>query len=388
LIEKESFRKLTKYIKDIHPVLMDLRQRDLRDTPAVRTALGSLQDDLRKAKTLIDNCVSKPKMYLLVYCRSIVYDAQHIIRDLAKSLQLMALASSEVSVDIRSNVNRLTEQMMNAQFQACQSKLVIINRIEQGLREHRTDQGFANDLLLDIARAVGIPVDASEISKELASFKREKDEAALRKEREEEAFMEQIIILLSRADAVYLPEADYRAGAPYTNIEKADITGTTELISPLKSFICPLKGDVMVDPVSLVTGSCFERACIESWFDQGNATDSISNEKLTDLTLRPNTPVRQSIEEWRDRNCCIAILRAKSLLQSGDERKQIEALQTISQLCHRSNVNKDWIGTEGIVGDLVDLVKSGSKDVKIRALSALRVLVKDNAVNKVSLKIK
>lgn len=383
LIEKESFRVLAKYIQDIQPVLVDLRQRDLKDSPAVRTALESLQDDLKKSRTLIDNCISKPRMYLLVHCRSIVNDAQQIIRDLAKSLQLMALASAEVSVDICLRVNRLKEQMMNAEFQTSESKLVVINKIEQGLREHRTDRGFANDLLRDIARAVGIPVDASEICKELASFKKEKDDAALRKEREEETFMEQVITLLSRADAAYL---SHGASSNITSgrVERSDINGT-EPIAPLKSFVCPLKQDIMVDPVSLVTGSCFERSFIQLWFQEGNTTDPSTHEELADMTLRPNIPVRQSIEEWQERNYCIGILRAKSLLKSGNENRQIEALEDIAQLRHKSKANKDWIVREGLVGDMVDVLKSSSRDVKKRVLSALHVLVKDNAVNKVSL---
>ncbi|BFI22152.1 20S proteasome subunit alpha 7 [Marchantia polymorpha subsp. ruderalis] len=37
--------------------------------------------------------------------------------------------------------------------------------------------------------------------------------------------------------------------------------------------MCPLTKEPMVDPVSLVTGSCFERASITAWFAEGNTID-------------------------------------------------------------------------------------------------------------------
>lgn len=56
-------------------------------------------------------------------------------------------------------------------------------------------------MLKEIARAVDVPVEPTEISRELASFKREKEEAEKRKELAEVLFLEQVIELLSRADA-------------------------------------------------------------------------------------------------------------------------------------------------------------------------------------------
>ncbi|BBN00147.1 vacuolar protein 8 [Marchantia polymorpha subsp. ruderalis] len=380
LFEKESFRILSNFLQDIQPLLVELRRQDMKDSPAVRTALESLQDDLKKARTLIDTCTSKPKMYLLVNCRSIVRETQEITRNVGKSLELLALASAEVAGDISVNVSRLKQQMVSVKFQTSESKLLVINKLEQGLREHRTDQGFANDLLVDIARAVGIPVNASEISRELASFKREKEEAALRKEREEEAFMEQVITLLSRADSSYLPDSSNQT---YWGRVRSirNTVNTTKLILPLKSFMCPLTKELMVDPVSLVTGSCFERASITAWFAEGNTTDPVTQEELSDMTLRPNIPVRQSIEEWQERNYCIGILRAKSMLQSESEGEQKAALDELIELCQKNRTNKDWIVQEGLLVDIVKALKSSNRDIKRGSLAALLALVQKNKPN-------
>lgn len=382
LFERDSFRVLSKYLLDIQPVLGDLTMRELKDAEATRQALRFLSQEVKAAKSLVESCRTKPRVWLLVNCRSIVRDAQQVTRDIGKSLELLSLASTEVSADIRDNVNRLQWEMQNAEFEASQSQLRIIDKLELGLREHRADQGFANDLIREIARALGIPVEPSEISKELASLRREKEEAAARKEMEEEAFMEQVIALLSQADATNSPE---QVEKHYK--ERLMSLGTSvneeEHIAPLQSFICPLKNDVMSDPVSLCTGTTCERKEIEKWLASGTNIDPETHELLSDLTLRPNLPLKQSIEEWVERNYCLKIKAAKRKLQSEDEMKHTDALAQIQKLCEEKPINKDWIAIEGLIPNAVQvLAKSHSRDVKRSALSTLKALVTGHAQNK------
>jgi hypothetical protein len=382
LFERESFRVLSKYLLGIQPVLADLKMRELKDAEATRQALDTLSQEVKAAKSLVVSCKTKPQFWLLVNCRRIVKEAQQVTRDIGKSLELLSLASTEVSADILDNVNRLQWEMQNAEFEASQSQLRIIDKLELGLREHRADQGFANDLIREIARALSIPVEPSEISKELASLRREKEEAAARKEREEEAFMEQVIALLSQADATNSPEQvekQYKERLMSLGSSVAE----EEHIAPLQSFICPLKNDVMSDPVSLCTGTTCERKEIEKWFDAGTHIDPETHELLSDFTLRPNVPLKQSIEEWVERNYCLKIKAAKRKLQSEDEMKQKDALDQMQQLCEEKPMNKDWIAIEGLILNTVQvLAKSHNRDVKRRALSTLKVLVTGHAQNK------
>ena len=147
LFERESFKVLSKYLMDIRPVLADLKMRELKDAEATRKGLESLSRQMKAANSLVKSCKSKPQFWLLVNCRSIVKDAQQVTRNIGRSLALLSLASTEVSADIRDNVNRLQWEMQNVEFEASQSQLRIIDKLELGLREHRADQVFANDLL-------------------------------------------------------------------------------------------------------------------------------------------------------------------------------------------------------------------------------------------------
>lgn len=375
LMEKETFKLLGAYFKDIQPVLSELRLRNLGESQAARQALDSLQEDIRKAKSLVEMCTKKSRFYQLVHCRSIVKEAQQVIRDVGKSLALLSLASTEVSVDIRDNVEKLRTQMLRTEFQASEQKLEVLNKIELGITQNRTDQGFVNDLINEIARAVGVPVQDSEIRKELSNLKREKEEAAVRKEREEEVFMEQVIALLSRADAARTPE-DIRED--YTRFQD----DAEEELQPLQSFLCPISGEVMRDPVSVATGHTYERSRIQEWFDRGERTNYVTKLPLPDLTLKPNHKIKATIEEWVERNYCIRIRSARKKLESGDEAVGKQALEDLCKLCTESSKITHWIAKEGLVPLIVRMLESHDREVKKKCLSALLAIVTGNDENK------
>lgn len=377
LVEKETFKLLTACFMDIQPVLHELRMRNLAESQAVRQALDSLQEDISRAKRLVDMCTRKSRFYLLVHCRNIVKEAEQVTRDVVKSLTLLSTASTEVSVDIRNNVNKLKDQMLSAEFHASEQKLQVISKIEEGIGQHRTDQAFVNDLIREIARAVGVPAEDSEIRKELEKFKREKEEAAARKEREEEAFMEQIIALLLRADAACTPQdirEEYRQRR-YTGSAK-------EEQPPLSSFLCPFTGEVMEDPVSVSIGHVYERVRIQEWFDKGEKTDFLEKVILTDFTLRPNHKIKEAIQEWLEMNYSIRIQNAKRNFESGNEAKVKRALWDLLSLCDASPKIKHWIAEEELVPPIVAMLHSPDKELKRASLLALHGIVTGNDDNK------
>lgn len=383
VIEKESFKVLSKHLFDIEKVLDELQLKNLNDSPAVRLALDSLETDVEKANNLVEKYKNRARFYLLVKCRHIVNEVQEVTRDIGRSLASLSLASTEVLAEISDQVNRLQNEMQRVEFETSQSQLQILDKLNQGLRDQKLDQGFANDMLEQIATAVGVPVEPSEISKELASFRKEKEEAANRKERAEVLFLEQVIELLSQADAardyVEIKKQYYQR---LQVIERYD--AGEDYIPPLNSFICCKSGTVMVDPVSLCTGTTCERAAIEAWLDSGEKTDPETGEVLEDTSLRSNLPLRQSIEEWRELNYCLKIRCSRVKLLSGLDSYEEEALSQMQDLMRESSINKDWI----LIGGLTDIIvtilgSSHNKDIKRKILITLKDLVEGNARNKV-----
>ncbi|XP_077248035.1 U-box domain-containing protein 43-like [Tasmannia lanceolata] len=383
LIEKESFKILSKYLYDIEPVLKELQLHELNDSRAARQALESLEKDVKKAKALVEKYKNRARFYLLVKCRSIVGEIQDVTRDIGRSLESLSIASTEILSDISEKLNRLHDEMQRAEFEASQSQVRIVEKLNQGLREQKSDLGFANDMLEDIARAVGVPIEPSEISKELENFRKEKEEAAIRKEQAEVLFLEQVIKLLSRADAANDQEeikAQYLRRVQ--TIEKFETQD--EYILPLKAFMCPIeRTTVMVDPVSLCTGTTCERASIQAWFESGHRTDPDTGLVLDDLTLRPNVSLRQTIEEWRELNYCLQIRSSRGKLLSGIDSASEEALSQIQGLIKENSINKDWIAFGGIIDIIVPLLGTAhNKEVKRRMLITLRTIVVEHSRNK------
>ncbi|XP_008796067.2 U-box domain-containing protein 44-like isoform X2 [Phoenix dactylifera] len=382
LIEKESFKALSKYLYDIEPVLKQLQLRELNDTQAARQALEFLKDDVKKAKDIVDKYKNRARFYLLVRCRSIVGEIQDVTRDIGRSLAALSLASTEVLSDISERVNRLHGEMQKAEFEASQAQLRIVEKLDQGLHERKRDQSFANNMLEEIARTVGVPVEPSEINEELSSLKREKEEAAAHKERAEEIFLEQVIELLSRADAAIDQEEieqQYRL-----RVQSVENYATQDVhIPPLKSFMCPITGKVMVDPVSLCTGTACERTAIEDWLESGRTTDPDTGQVLEDFTLRSNIGLRQSIEEWRELNYCLKIRSAKGKLQSGNDSLFVDAFDLLQEVIHENPMNKDWIAIEGLIDIIVPMVGSShNKDLKRQALVTLTAIIEGHSRNK------
>ncbi|XP_068634955.1 U-box domain-containing protein 43-like [Aristolochia californica] len=380
LVEKESFKLLSKYLEDIEPVLEALQARDLKDTQAARQALEFLKEDVNKAKHLVNKYRNRARFYLLIKCRHIVKEIQYVTRHIGRSLAGLSLASTEVLTDISEKVKTLHDEMQRAEFEASQAQLRIVEKLDQGLLEQKSDLGFANDMLEEIAKAVGVPVEPTEISRELESFRQEKEEAAVRKEQAEVLFLEQVIKLLSRADAANDQEVRTQYFLRVQTIEKYS---EKDYIQPFKAFKCPIERTVMVEPVSLCTGTTCERGAIRAWFDCGLTTDPETGEELGDFSLRLNVCLKQSIEEWRELNYCLKIRSAKGKLLSEIDFLVAEALIQIQELIRENPINKDWVAIEGILDIVVDLLgKSHNKDVKRGVLVTLMALVKEHGRNK------
>ncbi|XP_050233901.1 U-box domain-containing protein 44-like [Mercurialis annua] len=382
VIETKSFKVLSKHLFDIEPVLKELQLQKLNDCQAARLALESLEADVRKANQLVDKYKNRARFYLLVKCRHIVNEIQEVTRDIGRSLAALSLANTEVLAGISDQVNRLHNEMQRVEFEASYSQLQIVDKLNQGLRDQKLDQGFANDMLDEIARAVGVPVEPSQISKELASFRKEKEEAANRKERAEVLFLEQVIELLSRADAA----RDFEE-VKKQYFQRVQVIGQyderEEYIAPLTPFLCRINGNVMDDPVSLCTGTTCERAAIEAWIDGGERIDPETGDILEDTTLRSNIRLRQSIEEWRERNYCLRIRACRAKLLSDVDSYVEDALSHMQDLMRENSINKDWISIGGLTDIIISILGcSHNKDVKRKILITLKDIVESHPRNK------
>ncbi|KAG6506999.1 U-box domain-containing protein 44-like [Zingiber officinale] len=160
-------------------------------------------------------------------------------------------------------------------------------------------------------------------------------------------------------------------------------------IEPIfQAFLCPLTKQVMKDPVTIENGQTFEREAIENWFrdctDSGRRpTCPLTQKELKSTDVNPSIALRNAIKEWIKRNEVAQLEKAYRTLTS--ESPEIEILQTLSyitQICEngRSNMHIGYISE--LIPMIVDMLKSGSRKMRVQALETLCAIAKESDANK------
>lgn len=377
-IEKEGFQEFSTYLEKIVPLLKEMMRKNINNSDGLDNVIFVLDREVKVAKQLVEECSKRNKVYLLMNCRSIARRLEDSTREISRALGLIPLSSLDISAGIIAEISQLCDHMKSAEFKAAIQEEEILEKIESGIQERNVDRSYANSLLFSIAEAVGISTEQSVLRKEFEEFKGEIENARLRKDQAEAIQMDQIIALLERADATSTPnekETKY--------LIKRNSLGSQPL-EPLQSFICPITREVMSDPVETSSGQTFERSAIEKWFAVGNVLCPLTMIALDTSVLRPNKTLRQSIEEWKDRNTMITIASMKPKLLSRDE-EALHCLAQLQDLCEQRDIHREWVVLENYIPILVELLSAKSRDIRNNALAILFILAKDSDDAKVLL---
>ncbi|KAK3036080.1 hypothetical protein RJ639_029833 [Escallonia herrerae] len=371
-IEKDSFAELASFLHRIVPILKELNKKNASNSEGLSDYLDILSREVKAAKGLIMECRKKNRVYLLLKCRSIARRIENITREISRALSLVPFSSLDVSSSVIEDINQLCANMRTAQFNAAIAEEEILERIESGIQERNVDRSYANKLLVSIAEAVGIPTEQSALKKEFAEFKSEIENALLRKDQAEAIQLDQIIALLERADATSSSEEK-----EIKYLTKRNSLGSQPL-EPLQPFVCPITREVMVDPVETSSGHTFDRSAIEKWLSDGNNLCPLTMLPLETSALRPNKTLRQSIEEWKDRNTMIAIASMKPKLLSDKEEEVLNCLEELVDLSQQRDIHREWVVLEGYIPSLIQLLGKRDRDIRNRVLVILLVLAKDS----------
>ncbi|KAM1068936.1 hypothetical protein ACFX13_000960 [Malus domestica] len=372
LVKKETFKELSTYLERIVPILKELNKKAVLHSESLSNVMAILNREIRGAKQLTLECRKRNKVYLLMHCRTIVKRLGDTMKEISRALGLLPLTSLDLSSGIVEEIEKLCDNMQRAEFRAAIAEEEILDKIESGIQERNVDRSYANNLVVLIAGAIGISTERSVFKKELEEFRNEIENARLRKDQAEAIQMEQIIALLEGADA-----ASSSKEKEMKYMIKRNSLGSQPL-EPLQSFCCPITRDVMIDPVETSSGQTFERSAIEKWFADGNKSCPLTMTSLDTSILRPNKTLRQSIEEWKDRNTMIMIGSLKSKLQSEEVEEVLDCLGDLLDLCKQRELHKEWIILENYIPILIQLLGVKTPEIRNNALLILCILVKDS----------
>lgn len=375
-IQKENFKKFSAFLERTAFFLQELSKFEMKNFESINRALESLKVEIKVAKQLASECSKGNKIYLLLSCKRIVENLENSTKNISRALSLFALGSLDVSPETNDWLMKLCKNMADAQYQVSAVEEEILQKIETGLEDRNIDRSYASDLLLRIAESVGISSEQSELKTEFENFKNEMESI---EPRAEASRMEQIILLLGNADMVTTPmEKEMKYFTKRNSLGR-------QLLEPLQSFYCPITADIMADPVETSSGHTFERAAIEKWLAEGNNLCPLTKTPLSKLSLRTNKTLRQSIEEWKNRNIMIRIASMKPEIQSSDEQEVLHSLKKLHDLCERSELHREWIVMEDYIPIITGLLSAKTSEIRVHALAILYCLAKDGDANKVGL---
>ncbi|KZV40943.1 U-box domain-containing protein 44-like [Dorcoceras hygrometricum] len=371
IIEKKCFAQLSVYLHKIVPLLSELGRNDLCDSYSLRKFVEILNHQIKLAKQLIQDCSHRNRFYLFVSSRSIAKRIGDINQEISSAMSCLPLASLDISLSTRDDIGQLVNKMKNTKFKAAVAEEEILEKIEFGIFQRNVDRTFANNLLVSIAKAVGVSTDRTALRKEFEEFKTEIDNLRLRKNEAEAIRMDQIIALLERADIASSFEDRKKK-----YLIKRNSLGMQPL-EPLMTFSCPITKEVMVDPVETPLGYTFERSSIEKWLAD-NQTCPLTSTPLDSSILRPNKTLRQSIEEWQERNTMIILASLKSRISSAGQEEVLVCLNQLLDLCEQREIHQEWLILEDYIPTLFELLHVKDRSIRNKTLQILCLLAKYN----------
>ncbi|GJZ48927.1 putative U-box domain-containing protein 42 [Tanacetum coccineum] len=150
-----------------------------------------------------------------------------------------------------------------------------------------------------------------------------------------------------------------------------------------EAFFCPLTNKIMDDPVTVETGVTYERAAITEWFAKfSNPADIVcpkTGKKIKTQVFNRNIALRETINQWEERNEQASIKAARSALSLLSSKLVIlEALHNLQNLCRKKIYNVVEIRTAGIIPLLGTILKHEDGDVKCETLELLRQLTEND----------
>ncbi|KAG1355330.1 U-box domain-containing protein 44 [Cocos nucifera] len=155
-----------------------------------------------------------------------------------------------------------------------------------------------------------------------------------------------------------------------------------------EAFLCPLTKQIMRDPVTLENGQTFEREAIEKWFkecrDSGRKPICpLTLKELNSTDLNPSIALRNTIEEWTQRNEAAQLDSAcRSLTSGSSESDVLQALNFVEYICQKSRSSKHVVRNADLIPMISGMMKSSSRRVRCKALETLRIVAAEDNDNK------
>ncbi|XP_059448155.1 U-box domain-containing protein 44-like isoform X2 [Corylus avellana] len=363
VLNKGSFQEFSKTIFELKMLLASLNAQKIVDathSESTTAALETLSFQLKKACKIIKDYKSGSRIRLLFKSHSILLQMQDVAKDIAKAISSFQLINLDIALNLKNMTNQIIDNLSTMEFQSALATDKIASEIEDSISQNSKDQENAVKLLGKIAEAVGASMNASMVQNELELLKQEKEEMEDQKKQAEALQLSQLIQFLYSTEIVMRPQDE--------------IIAAYHQQYPIDSFICPLCNNMMADPVAILCGHSFERKAIQEHFKSGERKCPTCKQELLSMDLTPNLSLRNSIEEWKQRDMDLKFQAAVPGITSNDLSRQKKALENLQVLLEVPSYAAKF-AEEGLIRKLVEILKDKELD-SAAALKCLYCLAK------------
>nr|XP_043634937.1 U-box domain-containing protein 5-like [Erigeron canadensis] len=264
-------------------------------------SLCLLNSAIDKAKSLVRDCSESSKLYLALTGNTILSRCKK-----SKSLleQSLTQIQNMVPVMLESKISQITGELRRIKFSLDPSDEEAGQAIRSLLEGYRTGNRSENEASIDYIRVAAQKLQIT--SQKSLLVERRSIKKLLNQIGEENNKQQKKQILLFLLDLLKKYGKSIISGCiENDNIpenqnyrpRKVDVYVDREE-DPPEEFKCPISLKLMYDPVVIDSGQTFERMWIQKWFDEGHDVCPITKRILSNMSLIPNTAMKDLISKW------------------------------------------------------------------------------------------
>ncbi|XP_068639010.1 U-box domain-containing protein 19-like [Aristolochia californica] len=335
---------------------------------SVTLCFSELYVILQKVRCLLEDCASDgARLWILMNSDRVISEFRVLIRSIATALDVLPLASIDVTTEVRELVALLKSQTWKVRIEidpvdesVRNSVLTILGRFEDGVVP---DSCVIKRVLdsLDIR-------SWSDCNKEIRFLEEEIELENSKAEKKEIGFLGSLLGFANYCRSVIFDVVDGRIS------ERLDGKCEGEVINYLNpaDFRCPISLEMMTDPVTVATGQTYDRVSIEKWLRAGNFICPKTGEKLMNTELVPNSALRKLIHQF-----CYE--HGISVAGSGNRSREIA--KTLS-----TTISPPAVGaTRMLAVFLAEKLSTGTEQEQNKAAYEIRLLAKFSVFNRACL---
>ncbi|KAL7244981.1 hypothetical protein ACSBR2_000343 [Camellia fascicularis] len=273
--------------------------------------LCSLHLAMERANSLILHCSESSKLYLAITGYKILLRCEKIRNTLESCLsQIQNMVHPVMAAQISRIVDDLKAATFTLESSEDEAGIVLLTLIHQ-------DRAASDSANISELKALKLAALRLHITSQMAILIEKRSLRKLLSKNHDtdpnrEKILKYLLYLLSKYEksirgyqtaSIVSQDDDSLSQSiePVPNVENSggrsqvDVFDTPE---PPEEFKCPLSARLMYDPVIIANGQTFERVWIEKWFNEGHETCPKTCVKLQDLSVTPNSAIKDTISRW------------------------------------------------------------------------------------------